>query len=616
MQQRPGYQTRWTAALVLIGLAIPLVAQEAPRISVGVAKDQVYVGEPFIYTIQVDNASDATPADLAALTDDFLVEYGGGKQNNSEIRNYVNGQFTRVVKRQYLMYFRLTARRTGTLQIPAFEVQVGSDTFTTNPVIIRATKPVPVEDFKLVCTLSKDTCYAGEPITMTTTFYIARNMRSFSFSLPILDSNLFHAEPVPIPQRSDREYFTFPVNGEEVKAEKNDARVDGKQFVTLTFKHVLVPREAGEVTVPDGTVSIEAVSNTRSRRRSLLDDFSLFRSPDDYETVIAPANPLALTVLPVPEAGKPDNFSGLIGAFNLTASASPTDVNMGDPITLTINLEGSFYLRHFELPPLATQPALAKDFTIPDVMAPGRAEGNRKIFTQTIRANSATVSEIPPIELAYFDTTSGTYKSVASDAIPLTVRATKVLTADDAEGHTPVANGVTHVAVNEGIAHNYTEGDALKNQYYGPNVWMHTAGSWLLLILPPALWSLLAGARFLKRTGGIRFEGRARKQARPRLEETLDAIGPEDDVYNRSLEALREYLGARLGRNASAMTYADARVGLEAEGVGEESLTALKDIFDACEAHRYAGGTATPAVTADFTNRVKECVRAIDKEIQ
>lgn len=615
MTYRCTRMTGQALCLGLIGSALSVFAQDAPKVSVGVEKNEVFVGEPFIYQIQVENATAASAPDLAAATDDFTVEYAGPKRQSSQSISLVNGRSTRTVVVQYLMNYRLTAKRKGTLQIPSVEVRVGGQTFTTEPVAIRVNEPVPVEDYKLVCEFSKDTCYAGEPITMTTTFYIARNMRSFTLSLPILSSNLFYSEPVPMQQRANRDYFQIPINGEDVVAEKGDARLNGQQCVTLTFKHVLVPREAGELTVPDGTVSVEAVSKTRSRRRSPFDDFSLFGSPDDYEQVIVPADSLKLSVKPVPEEGKPANYSGLVGAFTLSTTAAPTDVNVGDPITLTIALEGSYYLRHFELPPLQNQPALAANFRIPEEMAPGKAEDNRKVFTQTIRAQSDKVTAIPPIELAYFDTNAGTYKTVSSDPIPLAVRETQVVTAADAVGYSPHVGTVEHVAMNEGIAHNFTESDALNNQYYGPDVWMRTARSWLLLLIPPALYALLAGSVLFRRLGGIRFEGRYRKQARSRLEAALAGVGPEDDVYGASLGALRDYLGAKVGLNASALTFSDAQEPLGKAGASADSLSVLKGIFDACEAHRYSGGSMTPAATTDFVGRVRQCVRGLDKEI-
>ncbi|MCP5112400.1 MAG: protein BatD, partial [bacterium] len=153
-----------------------------------------------------------------------------------------------------------------------------------------------------------------------------------------------------------------------------------------------------------------------------------------YESFVVPSNSLALTVAEVPAAGRPDNFSGLVGNYRMAVQATPTEVNVGDPITLTLRISGPEYLDAIELPPLTNQTALARDFKIPPERAAGVVKGSAKSFTQTIRAKHSDVIEIPPIELAYFDADSGSYKVARTAAVPLTVQGTRIVTARDAEG--------------------------------------------------------------------------------------------------------------------------------------------------------------------------------------
>lgn len=591
--------------LVVAALASIASAQETPTVNAAVDKNEVVVGEPFVFQIQVNNVGEAETPDLSALEGDFTVEFGGGKRNSSESISFVNGRTTRVVSLQYLINFRLTPKRAGRLEIPSVTLTVEGQTLTTQPVVMQVSPPEPVKDFKLSTALSKSECYVGEPISMTTTYYIGGEVRDITFSLPVLSSADFHAEPFDMPQQRGRDYYKIPVNSEEVIAEKGEARLNGESFVTLTFQHVLVPKVAGELAVPEATAAAEA---TVGRRR-----MSPFGSRDDLRSVIVPSEALTLSVRPVPEEGKPANFSGLIGAFKFSAEATPTEVNVGDPITLTIAVEGSFYLRHFELPPLQQQAALAGNFRIPEEMAPGRAEENRKVFTQTIRAESASVTEIPPIELAYFDTGTGTYASAATKPIPITVRETEVVTASDAEGYRQSVETIEHVAVNEGIAHNFTEPDALEPQYFGPDVWMRSGASWMLLLLPPIAWSALAGAVLFRRLGGIQPKVRARKMARAELGNALADLSDAGGAHGKALQALRTYLAAKLNANASALTYADVERPLRAQGASEACLESLKRIFDECEAHHYAGAGGIPA--AEVATHVLECADALEKEI-
>src|SRR5690606_21166920 len=120
----------------------------------------------------------------------------------------------------------------------AFSVSVGGQELRTNPLRIRAVPPAPVDNFMLTTAFSKSTCYVGEPISMTTTYYIGGQVRDIVFSLPVLSSGNFHAEPFEMQQQPGMEYYQIPVNGENVIAEKGEARRDGEHFITLSFQHV------------------------------------------------------------------------------------------------------------------------------------------------------------------------------------------------------------------------------------------------------------------------------------------------------------------------------------------------------------------------------------------
>ena len=105
------------------------------------------------------------------------------------------------------------------------------------------------------------------------------------------------------------------------------------------------------------------------------------------------------------------------------------------------------------------------------------------------------------------------------------------------------------------------------------------------------------------------------EQAAARLEAALAGAAGGSDPYGPALEALREYVGIKLGLNASALTFADARAPLAARGASAESLAALERVFNTCEAHRYSGGASSAASASEFLDTVRSTVRALDKEI-
>src|SRR5690606_34729625 len=109
------------------------------------------------------------------------------------------------------------------------------------------------------------------------------------------------------------------------------------------FRKAIVAREPGRVDLEPTVVSFRAIRASAQRPRSLFDDFfgdSFFGSKRGYEHLAIPSNPLSLEVLPLPEQGRPAEFTGLIGEFRFEAQAAPTEVSVGDPITLTIRVSG------------------------------------------------------------------------------------------------------------------------------------------------------------------------------------------------------------------------------------------------------------------------------------
>lgn len=586
-------------ALILAAGLWPVVgsswAGAGQRVSVraAVEKQDVFVGEAFVFQIQVDGSDKPGKADLSPLTD-FAVEALGGRANNSESVTIVNGQVSRMVQRGYVFQYRLTPKRTGTLAIPAVEVTAEGQTLRTRPIPIRARAPVETTDLKLRLELSKAACYVGEPVILTVTFYFAKDLRSLRFVLPILESPDFASDdPGPAPAAATQP-LRVPLNADAVVVRKGQGTLDGKQYTTLSFRKALIAKQAGTFALPKATAVCEALVGRR-RPRSIFDDGFFGGGSGVYRTFVVPAASPTLEVKPLPEAGRPAHFAGHVGEFRIEAAAAPTEVNVGDPITLTLRISGPPFLKNVELPPLQEQPALARDFKIPTERAEGKVADGAKVFTQTIRATHDGVKGIPAIELPHFDTKSATYRVARTEPIPLTVHVTKVVTARDAEGRelAPVKSELE--ALGKGIAHNYEDLSVLESQDYGLDTAVRDP-RWLAATGLP----FLAYVVFLVGTTAVRRRRAdpAAIAARRALRELTRALKPlrggtaGADASGEVLEALRAYLGRKLRVPGAALTYRDVEGALGERGVAAETLDALRALFEQCEAGRYAGGTA------------------------
>jgi hypothetical protein len=292
-------------------------------------------------------------------------------------------------------------------------------------------------------------------------------------------------------------------------------------------------------------------------------------------------------------------------------------VNVGDPIQLTLQLSGPAYLDTVRLPSLSAQESLASRFKISGEDDPGVVEGDVKKFTRILRANDTDVKEIPAIEISYFDSETGKYEIARSPAIPLQVKAAKQVTAQDAEG-LRVAGAVaaapkleSEVKVREGgLVNNYAVRELLANERVKTQSLLTSPFGLSVLISMPLIYFVLLGFGWLRNAGLADPAAAASRRACGRCMGMIDAAEKSDDALSGVLDALRQYLGAKLRMTGDALTFGDVQEPLTSRGVGNELLDELKDLFARCEESRYAGGGSLDGATA--CRRARELVRKLE----
>jgi len=314
--------------------------------------------------------------------------------------------------------------------------------------------------------------------------------------------------------------------------------------------------------------------------------------------------------LPLPETGKPPQFYGLVGQYTISASASPTKIGVGDPITLTVRIGGNPFLKPVQWPQLEQIPGLAENFKIPAEQASPAIENGAKIFTQTIRANNDRVAQIPAIPLAYFDPQRGQYVVAKTDPITLEVAPTKVLTNADVEGTSSAPVNREVEAIRKGISANY----------YGPEVLIDQNLSPLAAIVRPgymALWSipligLIASSmiKFARRTSPELLARKRRRQARGAAVRQLKKMASAGAKERHELlaAAMKGYIGDRFDRIAASLT-ADDCYQIVAQSTGDtKAATRYRELVAVCEATRYAsvGGSIE-------AGRIAEAIQLIDQ---
>ena len=558
-----------------------------------VESTEVYKGQTFAFQIHVSGSDDLSEPDLSHLKD-FNVQYRGGSQNSSSSITIINGRMTKNEKKGYIFSYLLIPLKTGKLTIPSIQVKSGSDIAWTSPVVIKAMKPAETDNLKLRLRLSKESCYVGEPVILTVTWYIGKDVKEFDLNLPVLDDTRFNFADFEVDTSSGNKLFRVPVGKSEIIGVMDKGFLDGTQYTTITFKKVLFPVEAGNIKIDQATITCSVLAGYTKRSNSFFDDdfFGSSRRAT-YKKVVVPSNDFTLKVRELPLEGRPAGFAGNIGEYKIETNASPLEVNVGDPITLTVTVSGPDYLEPVELPPLNNQADFKKGFKIPDERANGEINGNQKIFTQTIRPLNSDVKKIPAVKLPYFNTKKGKYSIAESQSIPLTVNQTKVVTLLDAEGNANVpVSGNDIETSGKGIAYNYEDLSVLDKEYLTP-LSCFEDGLWpLYTALPPAVFIIMFTAVAINRKRNNDPVKVLSRKAFVKLKKQLkntESASP-DKACEMVLDILKEYLGVKLRMpSGGAITFADVKEKLETSGIDSEIIEKTKEMFDSCEAGRYAG---------------------------
>ncbi len=607
------------AAAILAAVCTSVRAADDIRVTANVESRDVYVGESFLMQISVDGSDRVEAPDMSVI-DGFAIQYMGGSNNSSQSISIVNGRVERNVQKGFVFTYKLTPQRAGRLTIPSIDIKVEGITFRTVPITVSVKRPEETGDFKLRIRLSRQTCFVGEPVLLTVTWYLRRDIQAFEFTAPLLSDDAFSFEAPEVRIDPAKKYYRIPLGGREVIAEKGRGMLDGESFATLEFSIAVIPRRSGTFAIPEFIVACESGTGVRSRR----DFFNDFFGDDVFgkwrgslRKYVVPSNALSLGVKALPVEGRPAAFAGHIGEYRITTAAEPVEVNIGDPITLNVILEGPDYLGLVDLPSLVGQEELSGNFKIPDERAPGKIEGKRKIFTQTIRAKDDQVERIPPVSLVYFDTAKEQYVTAVSDPIPITVRKTRIITAGDAEGIDSGDRGSPLEKWKAGIAYNYEGPGVIEAQDFGLDSVLSEAKVKLMLFLPPLAWLLVLGAVIVSRKRSADPDAAKSRSALRRLRGRLAGLSSDDsdEIFcSGVMDSFKMYLGDKLRIPGRSLTTNEIERLLSERKIDGELVDEVKDLLSSCEYGAYAGGSAIDG-RERLTGRAGETARKLDRRL-
>ncbi|MCC5823209.1 MAG: BatD family protein [Phycisphaerales bacterium] len=422
---------RWITVMVwLLGLVTPCAAaSDSVSVSAELSRARAYVGDEVVYQVVVRGGRPATRPSVA-FPGSVRAFDAGQSESSRQYFEVIDGRTVRVSESSIVYQFRVTPLEPGMVEIPAAEVTLPDGRrLRTDPVRFEALLPRLASGFEVRVETDRTRVYLGETINARVIWTITDRVGNFDFDTSVFDPTL-RIEPAP---GAGRDVTEFRFRGQRAFGTAEQVfEAGGRQSVRFTFHVRITPTQAGMRAIGPVRVVFDRESTTRGAR----------------ERVYTESDVLTLDVRGLPSEGRPAGFGGLIGRYELRTLASPTTVNVGDPITLRAELRGNEPMVGADgLPALDSMPGFER-FRVSSEgwRAEESREAGRRVFTTTIRALTHEVSSIPPVIVYAFDPHEGRYEAVSSDPIQIEVRAVRETTLADAvmsPGTSPgVARGV------------------------------------------------------------------------------------------------------------------------------------------------------------------------------
>ena len=425
--ERRAKPAAWAACFALALAGGPLLA--APAASWSVSSEAMYTDMPFTLTLKVEGFDEEpVPAPPALAITGCDVAFLGVSPSVSSHIQIVNGRRSEWKQVTFNYQWRVVAPATGRYQVPPLRVEQAGVEAVTQAVAFEVGELPDTGDMQVRMRLPERAVWAGETFDVAVEWYVARDVESHEFVVPLFNVEGAHVEPATA-GGANAQTVRFPAAAGEVALPlvRSQRREGGRTYTRYVFPAKVTLQRAGVVDLdPVRVVARLQTGTTRDSWGFRRASYRVFRAEDEARR---------LTVRALPQSGRPDNFVNAIGrGFSIAVDASRSVVSVGDPIELTVRVRGDGSLTGLSLPPLVGGQALpAAWFGVSEADSVGEVDEatNSKRFKATVRVKSVEAQEIPPIAFAYFDPEAGEYRSVESRPIALSVGAGKLVGAGE-----------------------------------------------------------------------------------------------------------------------------------------------------------------------------------------
>ena len=581
--------TFWTG-MVLAGLCLGGARLDAATFTASLDRDTIMLGESATLSLTFEDGSPRNvplPPNVAGLQ----IAYVGPSSQFS----FVNGE----TKSTVTYNFTLTPRQAGDFTIPTLATDVGGQRLSSSPLRLKVLPPnsPPPEAINsgsevafMRLSLAKTNFYIGEVTTANIKIYLRDDIQN-------------HSQP---------QITSLPTDGFSAgKGTYQNAyseQIGNRVYTVIPASIALTAAKTGMASVGPVTGNIVVVLPSSNRGGDPF--FRQFFNTGEQRQVTLATDTLNVESLPLPTEGALPNFNGAVGDYTMNVTAGPTNVAVGDPITVRVQISGRGALDALTLP---DQPAWRDFKAYPPTQNLKTTDQlgieGTKTFEQIVTPQNTDVHELPAFSFSFFDPGAKTYRTLTQPPVRLAVHsggttpAPMIAATKSAGSQAPPPQDILPIKEQFG---------ALVST--GPPLLSRPAFL-AAQSLPVLAW--LAAFVWRKRADSLANNPRLRRQRRVAalVQDGLDdlhrlaAENNSADFFATLFRLLQEQLGERLDCPSSSITEAVIDERLVLLGTPEPTLAGLRELFQLCNQARYAPMRTSgelAAVIPQFEKAVRE----------
>lgn len=567
------------------------------------APDAVVVGDQFrlSYTVTTQKVKDFRAPSIKGF--DVLMGPSRSQQSNTQI---VNGNVTSTSSITFT--YILMANNAGEYTIPGASIVADGDQMVSNSVRIKVLPQdqgdsnssssssthsssgtgVSNQDLFITASASKTNVYEQEAFVLTYKIYTREsNLQLNNAKLP--DFKGFHSQEIEM----------------TTNARWTPEHYQGRNYYTTVYRQfVLFPQQSGKLYIDPAQFQMTVGKPVQSD-----DPFDAFFNGGSNvieikKSISTPK--IAINVNPLP-AGKPADFSGGVGEFNISSSINNKELKTNDAITIKLVISGTGNLKLISNPEIK----FPDDFEVYDPKVDNQVRltregltGNKVIEYLAIPRHAGTY-KIPGVSFSYFDIRSKSYKTLKTEEYIINVEkgagnADQVIANfTNKEDLKVLGEDIRYIKQNEVTL------QPKGSFFYGSMTY------WLFYIIP-ALAFIIFFIIYRKQAAENANVAKMRtKKAnkvatkRMKLAGKLLSENKKDAFYDEVLKALWGYISDKLNIPVSRLSKDNIEEKLRNHGVNEELIKEFLNALNDCEFARFAPGDENQAMDKVYSSSIE-----------